>query len=190
MTFLCVEEAAFSNYSASGMFWISVSAANFRDLPVRPRRRTIKSEISGKRLSVSIPSVHPTLTDHAACRGSRLNDPDKRFGWLICNFLNDLSSVRFGELIAFEHRQQKCFLPTDESVPVVEAQVVHVAEASWALEHDRQTVDDDALGNRFVPSLHDTPPATVRSVPSDVDHFPNRFDARFVKQLVVTIPCR
>src|SRR5687768_2164317 len=69
-----------------------------------------------------------------------------------CDLSHELRPDCLGELMPLPHRDDERPCPTNHAIPVVEVQILDLAATAGTLEHERQAVDDDALGHRLVAS--------------------------------------
>src|SRR5215213_2482673 len=130
--------------------------------------------------SIAPAVLHPELAGHAADAarlGDLLDGLDQRLdGRMAGDLEEDLGLDRLHELAALAHRHHEGALPADDAVAIVEVEVLDVP-GPGLLQHDRQAVDGDALGDRLVACRRHDAALVVRPVAGDVDDLAGRREA-------------
>src|SRR3954465_13643903 len=130
--------------------------------------------------SIAPAVLHPELAGHAADAarlGALLGGLDQRLdGRMSGDLEEDLGLDRKHEFGTLAHRHHEGALPADDAVAIVEVEVLDVPRAG-CLQHDRQAVDGDALGDRFVARRRHDAALVVRPVARDVDDLAGRREA-------------
>src|SRR5215207_7550181 len=111
--------------------------------------------------SVAVPAIHPAIPLQAVDGRICLNLLDQRLRGECGNLTDDLRANGVGKLLTLAHRNEKCTFSADAAAFVIEVEVLHIAEAARALEHDGKAVDGDALRNGLVAGRNDAPSAAV-----------------------------
>src|SRR5215217_5027498 len=130
--------------------------------------------------SIAPAVLHPELAGHAADAarlGALLGGLDQRLdGRMAGDLEEDLGLDRLHELAALAHRHHEGALPADDAVAIVDVEILDVPRAR-RLQHDRQAVDGDALGDRLVARRRHDAALVVRPIAGDVDDLAGRREA-------------
>src|SRR5712671_1536161 len=129
--------------------------------------------------ALSSPPVLPDfLTNHAGHTGLLLghrDDPAR--GRPTCDFEQQLGPDRLLELVAVLDRYHEGAWAPDDTVLVIEIEIVDIhRRIGRFLHHDRQAVDDDALLQRRVTRGRDWRAVVVGAVAGDIDDTPRDDD--------------
>src|ERR1700716_4158425 len=119
------------------------------------------------------PTVLPDfLADHAAHPRFLLGDrDDAALRRAAGDFEHQLGADRFLEFVAVLDRYHEGARPADDAVFVIEIQIVDIhGRIGRLLDHDRQTVDGDALADRGIAGAGDGCAVVVGAVAGNIDH--------------------
>src|SRR3954447_22142855 len=129
-------------------------------------RITARTGYSRARVRVDTPPVR------AIHRRVCLRRLDPRQAFHSGDFPDDLRLDSFGELVTLANSNHERSGSSHHAIPVVQVEILQVAKAGRALEHDRQAVDRDALCHGLVARQRWDSAVAVRTIAGDVENAP------------------